>query len=50
MWLLVLKVHDALAARFFGQSTCERVLLPSNVYITNAALKRSPNGYLAHKR
>lgn len=49
MWLLVLKIYDGLAAWFFGKSMCEPALLPSNIYITNAALKRSTNGHLAHK-
>lgn len=50
MWLLVLKVHDTVAAQFFGGSMRELLLLPSNVYIINAAFERSTHGYLAHKR
>ena len=50
MWLLVLKIDDGLAVQVFWKSMCERALSPSNVYITNAVLKRSTNGYLAQKR
>ncbi len=49
MCLSVLEIHDASAARFSGESMCELALLQSNIYITNFALKRSNNGYLAHK-
>ena len=48
MLLLALKVDDVLAAGFFGKSMCERARFPSNVYIINAVLKRSINGYLTH--